>query len=125
MDFLDLLYFGPAWLVQFFPAAVFLLGITLILSQGALVWYRGEKRPFFRLPPVLAGLLWIIFGLYELQLQARVNSAAVPMRMDLFFLLPILYVLTAVAITSLFRQLWTHGKTAKDALGAAQKKDTP
>jgi hypothetical protein len=89
---------------------------------------RGFGLNFFREPLVFVGLLWLIYGFYERQMAAIVNLKAsvvlagsgagtgagagasmanlsLGSRFDLIILVPILYVMTAAALYSLYRQL--------------------
>ncbi len=109
------LFFGPALLIARWPDAGLLIALVGITVQLALTWRAGGPfdRNFFRQAPVFAGLLWLIFGFYESQMQAvtvraSLSSGANPaLRLDLMVLTPILYLLTAAAVHSAIRQLWT------------------
>ncbi len=111
MEILNWLFFGPSRLVALWPYAGFAIAAVLIGAQ----LYRtiGEtsigdfefSRQWFRKAPVFTGLLWIIFNLYEMQMKAVMpaSEAAFSMaRLDLIVLTPLLYVLSAFAIYSLF-----------------------
>ena len=81
----------------------------MIGLQACLSWRKRTlwQRNFFREAAVLAGLLWLIFNLYELQVSAifaRSESVSA-LRVDLVILIPILYVLTAAAILSAIAQM--------------------
>jgi hypothetical protein len=105
MEILNWIFFGPAMLIAALPYAGFLIGVILLAGQ-AIRTLRLSKgafdRAWFREPPVLAGLIWLIFNLYELQVAAvfaEKNPPATPMlRLDLLVVAPILYVLTGLAI---------------------------
>lgn len=109
MEFVSWIFFGPAKLIAAWQYAGALVAITLIGLQCWLSWRRRTlfEREFFRQAPVFAGLLWLIFNLYELQFAAT----SVPgmdggtLRMDLIVLVPILYVLTLAAVLSIRGQL--------------------
>ena len=107
MDILDWLVFGPAKLIALLPYAGLGLGATLIGLQVARSWLAGAiiNRLWFRRPAVLAGLVWLIFNLYELQVAAvfakTQASGQVLFRLDLTIITPILYVLTAFAVVAL------------------------
>ena len=106
MTILTTILYGPALLVQAMPLACFGIGGFFIAMQLGL-WRLGERRmewQFFRMAPVFSGLLWIIFAMYELQMQAVTKVAALPIRLDLLVLTPILYVFTLVALVSLVQQ---------------------
>lgn len=117
MEFFSWIFFGPAKLVAVWPYAGFLIAIALIAAQGWLCQRKGAPLglDFFREAPVLAGLLWLIFNLYELQLAATLSQNRVDsmLRMDLIILVPILYVLTLAAIFSARTQLLTITNKAK------------
>ena len=55
----------------------------------------------------MAGLLWLIFNLYELQVSAILakSDSGNTLRMDLVILIPILYALTAAAVLSVIAQM--------------------
>ncbi len=107
MSFLSWLLFGPSILAHEVPVACFAIGAVLLLVQGAQFLFRGQHfgRRFFLMPATFAGLLWMIFGLYELQVQAWEKTVVVAFRIDLIVLVPILYVFTAAALLSLYRQM--------------------
>ena len=109
MDFVSWIFFGPAKLVAALPYAGVLIAVALIGVQAWFSHCRGTlfERGFFREAPVFAGLLWLIFNLYELQLAVTLaqNLSPETLRMDLIVLVPILYVLTIAAIFSIRAQL--------------------
>ena len=109
MEIVSWIFFGPAKLVAAFPYAGGLIAAAFISVQAWLSWNRGTllKREFFREAPVFAGLLWLIFNLYELQLGATIGqkNRGDTLRIDLTILVPILYVLTFAAILSIRGQL--------------------
>jgi hypothetical protein len=106
---IDWLFFGPARLIALWPLAGVAIALLLLTIQ-LMLSVRGGRMPglgYFREAPVLAGLLWLIFGLYERQVDAvRLLSGdpTPPFRIDLLVLAPILYVLTAAAVYSIYRQ---------------------
>lgn len=109
MELVSWIFFGPAKIVAIWAYAGMLIGAALI---GVQAWLRRRKgamvdRDFFRQAPVLAGVLWMIFNLYELQAVAILakNPAGGTLRMDLIILVPILYALTLAAILSIRAQL--------------------
>jgi hypothetical protein len=109
MDIVSWIFFGPAKLVENWQYAGVLIAVALI---GVQAWLSQRKdslfvRGFFREAAVFAGLLWLIFNLYELQFAATLakNSTGGALRMDLIVLVPILYVLTVAAIFSIRAQL--------------------
>ena len=116
MELVDWIFFGPAKLIAVWPYAGFLIAALLIGVQAALSWRKGAlfERGFFREAPVFAGLLWVIFNLYELQFAATFQQklAGSSLRMDLIILVPILYVLTLAAMLSLRTQLKTKSTNA-------------
>lgn len=107
MEILSLLLFGPAILARALPASSFVIGGFLIAIQLGMFRLFGRRydRQFFRMAPTFGGLLWIIFGLYELQIQAGEKSLAAPIRIDLLILAPILYVFSLLAAISLVQQI--------------------
>ena len=112
MELVDWIFFGPAKLIAVWPYAGFLIAALLIGVQAALSWRNGAlfERGFFREAAVFAGLLWVIFNLYELQFAATFQQklAGSSLRMDLIILVPILYVLTLAALLSIRAQLKTR-----------------
>ena len=109
MELVSWIFFGPSKLVAAWQYAGILIAVTLIGMQAWFSWRKGQllERDFFRKAPVLAGLLWLIFNLYELQQTAVLAQvqASGTLRMDLIILVPILYVLTLAAILSIRTQL--------------------
>ena len=81
----------------------------MIWLQAILSWRKGTllQRNFFREAAVMAGLLWLIFNLYELQVSAILakSDSGNTLRMDLVILIPILYALTAAAVLSVIAQM--------------------
>ncbi len=109
MDFINWVFFGPAKLLAIYSLAGFAVGAAMIGLQALLSWRKAAlfQRNFFREAAVLAGLLWLIFNLYELQVSAilaKSNSGGT-LRMDLIILIPILYALTAAGVISIIAQL--------------------
>jgi hypothetical protein len=107
------IFFGPAVLIAYWPYAGIAIAIILIVTQAILTKQKNGAfdKSFFREAPVFAGLLWLIFGFYEMQMQAAMTNAGKPnevmsfFRLDLIILVPILYLLTAAAIYSIVRQI--------------------
>ena len=81
-----------------------MIGLQAFLSRRKATLLQ---RNFFREASVLAGLLWLIFNLYELQVSAirAKNESGSTLRMDLVILIPILYALTAAGVLSVIAQL--------------------
>lgn len=106
---LDWIIFGPARLLAVWPYAGVWIAVVLLAMQAWFSWRRGVllERQYFREAPVLGGLLWLIFNLYELQLAATLlkGQGANTVRMDLVFLVPILYVMTLAAVWAIVSQL--------------------
>jgi hypothetical protein len=103
MDFLALFY-APMMLASARPAAPFILAAIFGLAQLVLL-LRHRQRPvmlLWRRPALFAAAIWVVYGLYELQVQATTPSANI--RIDLLVLAPILYVFTAVAIWWVWRE---------------------
>lgn len=102
------LYAGPAHLIAWWPYVGVAIA-TVFIGMEAWFWRRrGERfdRQFFRQAPVFAGILWLIFGFYEQQMQAITRAAgATPLRLDLMVLTPILYVFTALALWTFYARL--------------------
>ena len=109
MEFVDWIFFGPAKLLAIYPLAGVAIAVAMIGLQAFFSWRKGTllQRNFFREAAVLAGLLWLIFNLYELQVSAIVakGESGSTLRMDLVILIPILYALTAAATLSVIAQL--------------------
>ena len=103
MDFLGIFY-APMVLVAAQPAAPFLIAAVLaVLQIGLLI--RDRERPamlLWRRPALFAAAIWVVYGLYELQVQATMPNANI--RIDLLVLAPILYVFTTVAIWWIWRR---------------------
>ena len=124
MELTQWVFFGPAKLIALWPHAGIAIAGALIAVQVALNLWAGDSfdKTFLRKAPVFAGLLWLIFGFYEMQIQAVMiinpaNPAAsnnAPLfRMDLIILTPILYLLSAVAILAMARALLKPTATQK------------
>lgn len=109
MDFLNWLLFGPAMLIDLAPYGGFGIGGALIVAQATRSISAGAalNRDWFRQPAALAGLTWLIFNLYELQVSAVFVKTQGPgqvlFRLDLTVITPILYVLTAYAVYALIK----------------------
>mgnify|MGYP001123434409 CR=1 FL=1 len=112
MDPIGWLFFGPAKLIALWPLAGVVIAAALIAGQVALNLRSAQTFDlrFFRMAPVFAGLLWLIFNGYELQMAviAAKNSNGL-LRIDLMVLTPILYVLTLAAAVSM-RSQWRRTK---------------
>jgi hypothetical protein len=123
METLSLLLFGPAILARAIPSSSFVIGGFLIAIQLGMFRLFGRRydRQFFRMAPTFGGLLWIIFGLYELQIQAGEKTLAAPIRIDLLILAPILYVFSLLAAISLVQQI--RGR-AGDFRGLKDRQDS-
>lgn len=124
MELTQWVFFGPAKLIALWPHAGIAIAGAFIAAQAALNLWAGDSfnKTFLRKAPVFAGLLWLIFGFYEMQIQAVMiinpaNPAAsnnAPLfRMDLIILTPILYLLSAVAILAMARALLKPTATQK------------
>lgn len=105
MELVTWIFFGPAKLIAAWPHAGFLLGAALVGMEVWLYQFRGARftLAFFREAAVFAGLLWMIFNAYEWQIAATA-FAKTSIRYDLLVLVPILYVMTAVAGLMLRKQ---------------------
>jgi cation transporter-like permease len=110
MELLSWVFFGPAKLISLIPYAGFVIGGTLLAAQGIRTKLLGGaiNKDWFRNSTALAGLVWMIFNLYELQVGAvfgkRQPSDVALFRIDLTVITPILYVLTVAAVFSAFRR---------------------
>jgi len=110
MELLSWVFFGPAKLIAILPYAGFAIGGALLAGQAIRTKLLGGviNRDWFRHSAALAGLVWIIFNLYELQVGAvfgkQQSSTAVLFRIDLTVIAPILYVLTVAAVFSAFHR---------------------
>lgn len=128
MHFFNWIFFGPALLLAHMPYAGFAIAAVLIATQAAVTLLQSEAlgRQWFRKAPVFAGLLWVIFNLYELQIVALTSAnKASTLRIDLMVLTPLLYVLTAYAVYSLFaheakRPMTTEGAITREPQASAQ-----
>lgn len=119
MDLTQWIFFGPAKLIAIWPYAGIAIAIALMLIQVAFNLSAGApfNQSFFRKAPVFAGLLWLIFGFYERQMQAVMvlsaaaasvatkTNAETTLRLDLIVLTPILYLLSAAAILQIWRTI--------------------
>ncbi len=107
------IFFGPAVLIAYWSYAGIAIAAILIVVQIILTARKNGAfdKSFFREAPVFAGLLWLIFGFYEMQMRAAMTSTGKPdevmsfFRLDLIILVPILYLMTAAAIYSVVRQV--------------------
>lgn len=109
MDIVDWIFFGPARLIAMWPYAGVAIAAGLIGLQLALTLRIGKSFGFgfFREAAVFAGILWLIFNAFELQMSAIAaqSGKGTFLRLDLMVLVPILYVLTAAGVYSLFKQI--------------------
>ena len=125
MEIFNLIFFGPRYLAEVHPLACAALGALLIGVQAALVLRAGARfdTGFFRLAPTFAGLLWLIYGLYEPQVRAAFPNAGV--RIDLLVLVPILYVFSGVALWSIASQWRSRRLPERPAPPASEVDDPP
>jgi hypothetical protein len=97
-----LLFTFPSWLIQKSVWAVVIFAAILIVWALINLWLN--KTPISaqsaREPGIFAGLLWLIFVLYEQQMQS-VPSIATGFRLDLIVLVPVLYILTVFSVGSM------------------------
>ena len=110
MELAQWLFFGPAKIMALWPYSGAVIAVTLIVLQAAANFKVSSPfdRTFFRKAPVFTGLLWLIFGFYEMQIQAVLarpvgSDMQTLLRLDLIVLSPILYLMSALAIYSLWR----------------------
>jgi hypothetical protein len=110
MELFNWLFFGPSKLLAIWPLAGVAVAAVLIACQVALTLRSGRAVDlgFFRQAPVFAGLLWLIFNGFEAQMVVLAGKSGGLLRIDLMVLVPILYVLTAVAVHSIAKQ-WRNG----------------
>lgn len=118
---LDWLYLGPAKLVALSALSTCGFGFALIAAHALQRWLTNRtesappadqadmppQRSFFRHPAVFAGLLWLIYVPYELQMGAAYfhrygADGGAALRWDMLILTPILWGLTGLAIWSLW-----------------------
>ena len=107
------IFFGPAVLIAHWPYAGVAIAVFLIATQVILSAKAGKAfdKTFFREAAVFAGILWLIFGFYEIQMLAAMDHAGASdgpkgfFRIDLIILVPILYLMTAAAIYSIVKQM--------------------
>ncbi|MBC7624074.1 MAG: hypothetical protein H7232_11855 [Aeromicrobium sp.] len=108
MELLGWVFFGPAKLIALFPYAGFAIGGAFLAGQAiqTTLLSGAFNRDWFRQSAALAGLVWIIFNLYELQVSAvfgkQQSTGAELFRIDLTVITPILYVLTGAAVFAAF-----------------------
>ena len=112
MELEQWLFFCPAKIMTLWPYAGAVIAVTLIVLQAAvnINASRPFYKTFFRKAPVFTGVLWMIFGFYEMQIQAVLAQpigSVVPtlLRLDLIVLSPILYLMSAMAIYTLWRDV--------------------
>ena len=109
MDILGWIFFGPARLIAAWPYSGLAIAAFFIALQIALHLHHRHQFNFgfFREATVFAGILWLIFNAFELQMAALTaqSGKSGAMRLDLMVLVPILYVMTSAAVYSLVRQL--------------------
>lgn len=104
MEILSWIVFGPAKLIALFPYAGFVVGGIFLAGRAiqALRLRGSFNREWFRHSAALAGLVWLIFNLYELQVGAVFGKQHLLgpslLRIDLMVITPILYVLTVAAV---------------------------
>ncbi|MEO8103561.1 MAG: hypothetical protein ABI790_13620 [Betaproteobacteria bacterium] len=116
-DLLAWIFFGPAKLIALWPYAGVAIAGVLIATQAWLTWRARAAftTGFFREAPVFAGLLWLIFNAFELQMSAvfapATKSDSAILRLDLIVLVPILYVLTVAAGLSVAKQMRAPAKS--------------
>ena len=108
-----LLFTFPSWLIQ--QSVWIAVGVGMLLIVWALFNLVVNKTPISlqsaREPGIFTGLLWLIFVLYEQQMLS-LPAIATGFRLDLIVLVPVLYILTAFALWTLFAQTrkWWAGK---------------
>lgn len=105
----ELIFFGPRVLADAHPLACFGIAAAFVGLQAIQVLRKGGRfgTQFFRYAPTFAGVLWLIYGLYEPQVRAAFPQIGI--RFDLLVLVPILYAFSGVGLWSLWRQ-WRTGQ---------------
>lgn len=108
MPIFELIFFGPRFLAEAHPLACFGVAAALIGLQAIMVLRAGGRFgiAFFRYAPTFAGVLWLVYGLYEPQVRAAFPNVGI--RFDLLVLVPILYAFSGVAFWSLWDQWRTR-----------------
>ena len=95
------LFFAPLGLfvshpfLAFLPALAFLAYYFMRRPAAAALEIPGQVRW-----SLAAGVLWTVYTLYELAMNQWSKTAIAPIRIDLFLVGPLLYVLTAAALWS-------------------------
>ena len=108
-----LLFTFPSWLIQ--QSVWIALGFAALLIVWAMLNLMLNKQTLSaqsaREPGIFVGLLWVIFVFYEQQMLS-LPAIATGFRLDLIVLVPVLYILTAFALWTLFAQTrtWWAGK---------------
>jgi hypothetical protein len=100
--------------IFFFPIAlltVYPLG-ALIPSGFFLVFYLGlrgkagqpelKRASFWTL---VAGLIWLVYALYEFKMHQWAKTVTAPIRVDLLLLTPVLYFFTILGVWNIRRLL--------------------
>lgn len=92
--------------LAFIPAALFLLYYFVRRPAAAERGVPGEVRW-----SLVAGLAWMVYGFYEMLMYQWSKTVMGAIRVDLFLVLPVLFLLTAVAIVSCvsFKKTATQG----------------
>ena len=75
---------------------------AVVIPAGVLGWLFYRKRiPFV----AVAAALWLAYGVYEYLMKVRVLcSGECNIRVDLLLILPVLYIMTVVAVVKYFRR---------------------
>jgi hypothetical protein len=81
--------------VAFFPATLFLLYYLARRPAAAELNVPGQVRW-----SLVAGLVWIVYGFYEMAMYQWSKTVMGAIRVDLFLVLPVLFLLTAAAVRS-------------------------
>ena len=105
MEFFTWIFFGPARLIALWEYSGVAIAASLIAMQAWLIWRARQPFDigFFREAPVFAGLLWLIFNAFELQMSAvAAKTQSGILRLDLI-------VLTERTPVALRHQVFRHG----------------
>jgi hypothetical protein len=109
-----LLFTFPSWLIQ--QSVWIAVGVGALLIAWAVFNLVANKSALSlqsaREPGIFTGLLWLIFVLYEQQMLS-LPDIATGFRLDLIVLVPVLYILTAFAVWTLWAQTrkWWASRT--------------
>lgn len=85
-------------------ACIAAIVLAVLLSA---VWVQARNRS-----AAVAAVLWLLYAVYELLMQARVLcSGECNIRVDLLLIYPVLVLFTSIALISAFNKLRRKGRT--------------